>query len=138
MNQDLETSDQPTFNLKGRQVALLVIAFVLTIASAGIGVLMFAFTNDPSNHNFFHRIVWIAPIVALPVFLLAFVSRRMLSWALWLVWVLCCLGVLAINLEDRVRVVFAVLAAIANVNGILSLASALIVQFVAASESQHP
>ena len=128
MHQDLEASYQPTETLKGMHVALLVIAFVLTIANAGVGLLMFVIANMRSDHNFFHKIVWLAPVAGVPLFLLVFVSRRMLSWAMWPVWILCCVGVL-----------FAVLPAVAvsNVNWILLLTSALIVQYVASSETQR-
>ena len=139
MHQDLEASYQPTETLKGMHAALLVIAFVLTIASAGVGLLMFVIANMRSDHNFFHKIVWLAPVAGVPLFLLVFVSRRMLSWAMWPVWILCCVGVLGINLKDRVQILFAILpaVAVANVNWILLLTSALIVQCVASSETQR-
>ena len=120
--------------MSGKHLALLVFAFVLTVAGAGFGILTFAFLNAPGDHNFFHKIVWIAPIAGAPLFLLALLSRRMLSWAMWLVWLLDCIGIIAINLEDHVHVLLAVLAALSNFTALLTMMSAGLVQDVASAE----
>lgn len=125
-----------TNNLKGTQTGWLVFAGVLTLAGAAFSLLTFAFTNDPNDHNIFHKAIWLAPLAGVPLFLLVFISRRVLSWAMWLVWIAGCIGTLAINLEDRASIFLGVLAALANVPAIIALLGALIVQYVASSESR--
>jgi hypothetical protein len=84
--------------------------------------------------QFFHKNIWIAPIAGAPLFLLAFLSRRILSWAVWLVWLAVCVGIVGINLQDHVQVLLSVLAAVSDFNSILLLVSAMIVQYVASAE----
>ena len=124
-------------NLKGTQTGWLVFACVLTVAGAAFSLLTFAFTNDPNDHNIFHKVIWLVPLAGAPLFLLVFISRRVLSWAMWLVWIAGCVGTLAINLEDRTSIFLGVLAALANVPAIIALLSALIVQYAASSERRE-
>jgi hypothetical protein len=100
-------------------------------------LLSFAFTNDPKDHNIFHKVIWLAPLAGAPLFLLVFISRRALSVAMWIVWIADCIGVLAINLEDRTSLFLGVLSALSNAPAIIALLSALIVQYVASSENHE-
>lgn len=124
-------------NLRGTQIGLLVFAGVLTLAGAAFSLLSFAFTNDPKDHNIFHKVIWLAPLAGAPLFLLVFISRRALSVAMWIVWIADCIGVLAINLEDRTSLFLGVLSALSNAPAIIALLSALIVQYVASSENHE-
>lgn len=124
-------------NLRGTQTGLLAFACLLILAGAAFSLLTFAFTDDPNDHNVFHKLIWVAPLAGVPLFLLVFISRRALSWAMWLVWITGCIGTLAINLEDRISIFLSVLAALANVPAIIALLSALIVQYVASSENRE-
>jgi hypothetical protein len=124
-------------DLRGPQIGWLVFACVLTLAGAAFSLLTFAFTNDPNDHNIFHKAIWLAPLIGAPMFLLAFISRRVLSWAVWSVWIAGCIGTLVVNLEDRTSIFHGMLAALANVPAIITLLSALIVQYVASSENRE-
>jgi hypothetical protein len=71
---------------------LIALAALLSLCTSFMGLVIWGFFSDPNNPYFLAKLFYIAPMTAMPLFLLIFISRRSVASAAWGVAAATCLG----------------------------------------------
>lgn len=87
-------------NPKTIWLTLLVFAGILNVKLLLFGILEFAFLNDPKDTYFFHKLLWMTPLCGFPLFMLVFLSRKLLAFASWIIWIISYVAVIASSFVD--------------------------------------